>query len=110
LSEFAGEPTGSPANSLATAQWKVKMFKVIRLLQNSSGEHKIVWKAVVALSLGVLLGTLVAVPYDQAFSFSVLPYPSYLYTALQSLAAMGTLVSVRTTDKTELVVEIESLP
>jgi hypothetical protein len=86
------------------------MFKFIRFLQNSLIRHRIVWRAVGALSLGALLGALAAAPYDRAFGLSALPYTSQLYTALQSLAATATLVRVRTTDRMELGIEIGTLP
>ena len=86
------------------------MFKVIRFLQSHVNEHQIVWRAVGALSLGTLLGTLVAVPYDQAFGFSAPPYTLQLYTALQSLVATATLARVWAVDRAELAVEIEPLP
>jgi hypothetical protein len=86
------------------------MSKFIRFLQNSLILHQTVWRAAGALSLGALLGALVAMPYDRALGLSALPYTSQLYTALQSLAATATLVRVRTTDKMELGIEIGTLP
>ena len=86
------------------------MVKVILLVQNSLNEHVVVWKAMGALLLGMLLGVLVAVPYDRAFGFSVLPYTQHLYTALQSLVSTATLVRVRTVDQTELEIDVKALP
>ena len=85
------------------------MVKVVLFLQSILNEHRIVWKAVGALSLGMLLGLLVAAPYDRAFGFSALPYTQHLYTALQSLVATATLVRVRTVDRIELAFDVEVL-
>jgi hypothetical protein len=79
------------------------MVKVIRSLQDSLNKHKIVWRAVGALSLGILLGALVAVPYDQILGLSAPPYTGRLYTAVQSLIATATLIRVRVMDNAELV-------
>jgi hypothetical protein len=78
------------------------MVKVIRSLQDSLNKHKIVWRAVGALSLGILLGALVAVPYDQILGLSVPPYTGRLYTAVQSLIATATVVRVWVMDNAEL--------
>ena len=85
------------------------MCKVIRFLQSRINKHRIVWRAMGALSLGILLGTLVAMPIDQAFGFSAPPYTRQLYTALRSLVATATLFRVWAVDRTELVVGIEHL-
>lgn len=86
------------------------MVKFILFLQNSLNEHTVVWKAAGALSLGMLLGLIVAVPYDRALGFSALPYTHHLYTALQSLVATATLVRVRTVDQIELEIDVTALP
>jgi hypothetical protein len=78
------------------------MVKVILFLQGSLNEHKILWRAVGALSLGILLGALVAVPYDRILGLSAPPYSGRLYTAVQSLIATATLVRVRVMDNVEL--------
>ena len=76
----------------------------------SIDKHKVLWKAVGALSLGAFLGTLVAAPLDQAFGLAALPYTAQLYTALQSLVATATLVRVRTVDQAELELELAQVP
>jgi hypothetical protein len=50
-----------------------------------------------ALVIGVMLGTLVAVPYDQVFGFS-----APLCTALRSSIATAVLVGIRAADGVEL--------
>jgi hypothetical protein len=88
---------------------KVKMVKVIVLLQNSLNEHRAAWRAAGALALGVLLGVLVAMPYDRALGASALPYTAHLYTALQSLVAAATLVRVRAANRAELEIDVHAL-
>ena len=78
------------------------MVEFIRSVQDSLNKHKIAWRAVGALSLGILLGALVAVPYDQILGLSAPPYTGRLYTAVQSLIATATLVRVRAMDHVEL--------
>jgi hypothetical protein len=85
------------------------MYKVTHFLQSHVNEHKIVWRAIGALSLGLIVGTLVAVPYDRAFDFSAPAYTRQLYTTWQSLVATATLFRVWAVDKAELVVQIEYL-
>lgn len=85
------------------------MVKVILFVQNSIGEHRIVWKAAGALALGVALGVLVAAPYDLALGSSMPPYTAQVFTALQSLIATATLVCVRTVDRAELEIDAEAL-
>ena len=85
------------------------MGKVIFLLHTSIGRRQVLWKAMGALSLGILLGALVAAPFDQMFGLAALPYTAQLYTALQSLVATATLVRVRTVDRAELELDIETL-
>ena len=86
------------------------MDKGIRYLYTSIDEHKVLWKAMGALSLGILLGALVAAPLDQALGLAALPYTAQLYTALQSLVATATLVRVRTVDRSELELELAAFP
>ena len=86
------------------------MVKIIVLLQNSLNEHRAAWRAAGALSLGMLLGVLVAMPYDRALGVSALPYTAHVYTALQSLVAAATLVRVRAVDGSEIEIDVEALP
>ena len=86
------------------------MGNSMHFVYTSIDKHKVLWKAVGALSLGALLGALVAAPFDQAFGLAALPYTAQLYTALQSLIATATLVRVRTVDRAELALHIEVLP
>ena len=85
------------------------MVKVILFLQDSRNKHQALWRAAGALSLGILLGTLVAMPYDRALGLSALPYTQHFYTALQSLVATATLVRVRAVDRTELEIDVKAL-
>jgi hypothetical protein len=82
------------------------MVEVIHLTQNSLSEGRILWRAAGALSLGMLLGALVAVPYDRVLN-SAPPYVGWLYAAVQSLIAAATFVRAREMDVVELVFEEE---
>ncbi len=82
------------------------MVKVIRFLQNGLNKHKVVWRAVGALSLGILLGALIAIPYDRIFA-SAPPYVGWLYAAMQSLITSVTFFRARAMDSTALAFEGE---
>jgi hypothetical protein len=80
------------------------MVSSIRFLRTSLNEREIVWRAVGALSLGVLLGVLIAVPYDR-ISVSAPPYVGWLYAAVHSVITTVTLIRVRAMDDAEFLFE-----
>jgi hypothetical protein len=82
------------------------MVTVIRFLQRNLKEHQALCKVLGALSLGALLGTLAAVPYDQLLGLARPPCTIPVGTAVQSLIATATLFRVWAVDRAELVLKI----
>ena len=73
-----------------------------RLVPNT---HRLAQSAMRALAIGAILGTLVAVPYDQVFGLS-----APLCTALRSSIATALLAGVKAMDSAELAFVPHRLP